>query len=45
MALFFEKRQDAQVNHLSQQLAQAVEVIMSPSSSRDKRIEATRVGT
>ena len=45
MALFTEKGQDAEVYHLSQQLAQAVEIILSPDSSREKRVAATRVGT
>ena len=44
MALFFQKQQDEHVYHLCQQLAGAVEAILNPSSSRDKRIEATRVG-
>ena len=43
MALFFEKKQDEQVFHLSRQLAEAVQVILNANSSRDKRIEATRV--
>jgi hypothetical protein len=45
MALFIEKGQDAEVYHLSQQLAQAVEIILNPDSSREKRVAATRVGT
>jgi hypothetical protein len=45
MALFIEKGQDSEVYHLSQQLAQAVEIILSPESSREKRVAATRVGT
>ncbi|CAB3983469.1 exportin-5 isoform X2 [Paramuricea clavata] len=43
MALFIGKGQEAEVYHLSQQLAQAVEIILSPDSSRDKRVAATRV--
>ena len=43
MALFFQKRQDAQVHDLSRQLAEAVEVILSPHSSHDKRLDATRI--
>jgi hypothetical protein len=44
MALFFQQRQDAQVHNLSKQLAEAVEVILSPNSSHDKRMQATTVG-
>lgn len=43
MAEFFQKQQDEHVYHLCQQLAGAVEAILNPNSSRDKRIEATRV--
>jgi hypothetical protein len=45
MALFIEREQDSEVYHLSQQLAQAVEIILSPESSRDKRMLANKVGT
>lgn len=43
MALFFEKRQDAQVYFHCQQLSEAAELILSPSTSKDKRMEATMV--
>jgi hypothetical protein len=44
MASFFQQRQDAQVHNLCKQLAEAVEVILSPNSSHDKRMQATTVG-
>ncbi|XP_028398480.1 exportin-5-like isoform X2 [Dendronephthya gigantea] len=42
MAMLCGKREDIQVVHISQQLAEAVEVILSPNSSQDKRMQATR---
>lgn len=43
MAMFCDKRQDMQVFNISQQLAEAVEAILNPNSSQDKRMQATRV--
>ncbi|XP_046847872.1 exportin-5-like [Xenia sp. Carnegie-2017] len=42
MSLFNEMREDGQLHYISQKLAESVEIILNPSSSHDKRLQATK---